>query len=180
MKHIIIAGSARSGKTTLAAMLKEKYPAYSVFHGDAIREWLIALLGKQRTSELVHSDEYAESMLLLVNSILDNAACPYIIEWSRLFPSVVRKLNSFDQCAFIFLGHGGIAPKALMEQCRNFEDTEDFTAQLSDDSLYASCIRWTTADKKIMKECADLGYIYYNTTRDRIVTLQKIVDSVMV
>lgn len=180
MEHIIIAGSARSGKTTLAAMLKEKYPAYSVFHGDSMREWLITLLGKQHASELVHSDEYAEAMLLLVNSILDNAAHPFIIEWSRLFPSAVRMLNSFDQCTFIFLGHGGIAPKALMEQCRNYEDTEDFTAQLSDDNLYDSCVRWAATDQKIMKECADLGYMYYNTTRNRIVALQEIVGNVIV
>lgn len=180
MKHIIIAGSARSGKTTLAAMLKEKYPAYSVFHGDAMREWLITLLGKQRASELVHSDEYAESMLFLVNSILDNAACPYIIEWSRLYPSAVRKLNSFDQCAFVFLGHGGIAPKALMEQCRRFESKDDFTSQLSDEILCQSCIRWASADQKIFNECTELGYLYYNTANSRKLTLQKIINDFIV
>lgn len=180
MKHIIIAGSARSGKTTLTAMLKEKFPAYSVFHGDIMREWLIALLGKERASELVHSDEYAEAMLFLVNSVLDNAACPYIIEWSRLFPSAVRRINCFNQCTFIFLGHGGIAPEALMEQCRRFAGKDDFTAQLSDENLCKSCARWASVDQRILNECFEQGYLYYNTANSRKLILQKIINDINV
>lgn len=80
MKHIIIAGSARSGKTTLAAMLKERFPVYNLFHGDCIREWLISLYGKKRASQIVHSDGHANAMLQLVNAILKDTKKGYPIE----------------------------------------------------------------------------------------------------
>ena len=101
MKHIIIAGSARSGKTTLAAMLKERFPVYNLFHGDCIREWLISLYGKKRASQIVHSDGYANAMLQLVNAILKDTKQVYIIEWSRLYPSSVEKIKVHDRCTFL-------------------------------------------------------------------------------
>lgn len=97
MKHIIIAGSARSGKTTLAAMLKERFPVYNLFHGDCIREWLISLYGKKRASQIVHSDGHANAMLQLVNAILKDTKQVYIIEWSRLYPSNERLADTIEK-----------------------------------------------------------------------------------
>lgn len=89
MKHIIIAGSARSGKTTLAAMLKERFPVYNLFHGDCIREWLISLYGKKRASQIVHSDGYANAMLQLVNAILKDTKQVYIIDADMIGDTVL-------------------------------------------------------------------------------------------
>ena len=37
MKNIIILGVARSGKTTLARMIKKRYSNYNIIDGDCIR-----------------------------------------------------------------------------------------------------------------------------------------------
>lgn len=176
MKHIIIAGSARSGKTTLAAMLKERFPVYNLFHGDCIREWLISLYGKKRASQIVHSDGYANAMLQLVNAILKDTKQVYIIEWSRLYPSSVEKIKVHDRCTFLFLGHGGLSPEKLIKQCREFETECDFTAELSDANLLSACKRWANADVRILNECISRGETYYNTSRDRMTLFQQIVS----
>lgn len=178
MKNIIIAGSARSGKTTLASMIKERFPKYSLFHGDCIREWLIAIYGIPRTNVIVHSDKYAEAMVLLANTILKDLACYYIIEWSRLFPTAVEKLSECARCHTIYLGHGGIDAKALMKQCRANESVNSFTSALSDTALLEACERWAATDLRIMNECAQLGLPYYDTSTNRMDVLQSLTMSI--
>ena len=41
MKNIIITGVARSGKTTLSKLIKEKYPKYNIISFEAIRNGFI-------------------------------------------------------------------------------------------------------------------------------------------
>lgn len=176
MKNIIIAGSARSGKTTLAALLKERFPVYSVFHGDCIREWLIALYGKEHASELVHSDNYPFAMLQLLDAILKNSTQPYIVEWSRFYPSIISNLASYDNCTFLYLGHGGITPEVLFQHCRKYECEMDFTASLSDSDLLKSCMRWAKVDARIMNECISENKPYYDTSKNRLKVLMHIVS----
>lgn len=38
MKNVMLIGVSRSGKTTFAKMLKQKYPEYNIIHGDMLKK----------------------------------------------------------------------------------------------------------------------------------------------
>ena len=179
MKHIIIAGSARSGKTTLATMIKERFPIYNLNHGDCIREWLIALYGKECAGKIVHSDDYPIAMLHLVNAMLKDDAQPYIEEWSRFYPSIINNLASCRECSFICLGHGGLTPELLLQRCRTYERETDFTATLTDDDLLNSCKRWAAVDTRMINECAMWNQPYNDTSENRMKVLQQLVSDLV-
>lgn len=179
MKHIIISGTARSGKTTLAKMLKEHFLSYNEFHGDCIREWMILLYGPERAREITHTAEYPEHMAKLTDAFLSASLYPCIVEWSRFFPRNERLIGGRHDCLFVYLGHGGLSAGELSAQIRKYESADDFTSALSDGELLSSCERWSETDKQILTECRLYNKPYYNTSDDRTSVISAIARSVI-
>lgn len=179
MKHIIITGTARSGKTTLAKMLKEQLLMYNEFHGDCIREWIIRSYGQKRAKEITHAQNYPESMAQLTDAFLSSLAYPCIVEWSRFFPCNEHLFTEKHKCIFVYLGHGGLSGEKLYEQIRRHESANDFTLKLSEQELLASCERWSETDKRFLIECKLHNRDYYNTSNDRLFILSEIMQKVI-
>lgn len=177
MKNIIIAGSARSGKSSLANIIKKKYPDYAIFHGDDIRNLLISIFGHEKAIKITHSEEMVKIVIDFLNNIIPNSPCPLIIEWSRIYPDTIAKLKKKENCIFIYLGHGGITSIELANQCRKFENEDDFTYVLSDTELLDSCERWAKVDNIIKSECQKYNLKYYNTSENRQLIFDSIIHS---
>ena len=180
MKHSIISGTARSGKTTLAKMLKEQLLSYNEFHGDCIREWMIRLYGQKRAREITHSSDYPESMAKLTDAFISFVSYPCIVEWSRYFPHNEHLISEKHECVFIYLGHGGISTEELFDQIREHESLDDFTSSLSDRELLSACERWSETDKQFLMECRKYNKDYYDTSNNRMTTLFDITQKIIV
>ena len=156
MKHIIIAGASRCGKTTLSMKLSKEgfihYKMDSIKRGIDRNFWdgykndwrqvsphmahLIATIIKENQSDIVNGNEY------------------YVIDTCHLYPSDIAKYN-LENTIIIFLGH---AKTDVMD---------------SDEDLIESTAMGVVYSREVQKECEELGIRYFDTSENFEETLNE-------
>lgn len=167
MKNIIITGSPRSGKTTLADILKNQYPYYNVLHCDVIRNVLAENIPHEQLQKITHDDEcYCKFMVGYINASTKSSKYPFIIDWSRLYPEYLRQLEGNRENVVICLTLGDICATDLYAMCRKYDGADEFTYHESYEKLMKHCERWADINKKIIEKSRDI-LDCFNTYQDR-------------
>lgn len=177
--HIIISGGPRSGKTTLAHMLKNRLPEYNELHCDVLRTYLKAASSCKDIGPLIHTEKYEDLMHIFINETLRASEHPYIVEWSRLYPSKEYLFEERENMMFLYLGHGGINGAKLFEACKTYDMPDTFTWEFSDTQLRSACERWAAVDRRITEECSCLNRTYFETSRNRMCVLEAACEYVL-
>lgn len=164
MKHIIIAGASRCGKTTLSMKLSKEgfvhYKMDSIKRGidknfwDGYRDdWrrvsphmahLIATIINENQSDIVKDKEY------------------YIIDTCHLYPCDIAKYN-LENTIIIFLGYSNIDVFDKLGNIRKY-DKDVWTTLLSDQDLNYNTELGIEYSKEAKKECEELGIKYFDTS----------------
>ena len=174
MKNIIIGGSPRSGKSTLANILKKEFPSYNVLHCDVIRNTFSVFVDETHLKDIVHNDVlYRELMIRYINENINANDYPYIVEWSRLYPTLMNNIIGDNIC--IALSLGSVSAQDIFEMCRKYDSDVDYTFYENDTKLFEQCKRWEKVNQRIVdeKEYAD---IYMNTYNSRLDSLYNVVE----
>ena len=173
MKHIIIAGASRCGKTTLSIKLSKEgfihYKMDSIKRGIDRNFWdgykndwrqvsphmahLIATIIKENQSDIVNGNEY------------------YVIDTCHLYPSDIAKYN-LENTIIIFLGH---AKTDVMDKFNNIRkyDKGVWTNLISDEDLIESTAMGVVYSREVQKECEELGIRYFDTSENFEETLNE-------
>lgn len=176
MRNIIIGGSPRSGKTTLANKLKRELPHYNILHCDVLRNTLIQCFSKEKLSTMIHTEQYCEVILTFINNTIKDSEYPYIIEWSRLYPEYADRIIG-EHNIIIYLNLGEMNEKKYLEMCRKYDTYTDFTFQIADEYLLNSSKRWCEINKRILNINSE-DNMNFNTYEEREIMLEKISSKV--
>lgn len=172
MKNIIISGCPRSGKTTLANIIKREWPYYNIVHCDVIRNTFIHFIESSKLSEYVHNDVlYTDIVIQFINEIIKENEYPCIFEWSRLYPSIMHRINGDN--IHIMLSLGDRSADELFEMCRKYDCDTDFTSLEDDNTLMEQCKRWITVNDKVLKERSNTD-IFMETYENRSKALEQV------
>ncbi len=167
MKNIFIVGVPRSGKTTLARMIKARYPEYNYISFEALRNGFIKAL-----PELDMGNRNSDARKLVMPSfILEYAkwnsvitGLPTLVDYA--FSSIeVLCENMGDDDAIICLGYGGRSIDEVVGMIKENSLEKDYTYDWDIDKIKTHFHDMILDDKKNMMECERLGIRYYDTSR---------------
>ena len=176
MKNIIILGTARAGKTTLASMLHEKYN-YSIISIDS---FVSALHDSFPSLGITHSNTENKFKLLppfifsYMNKIMNEYPEErFVIEGWHVFPKDIIELFCNIDVKIICLGYTQITyDKALYEIRRN-ETKNSYTTKMTDNKVKDLILNHINYSKILKKQCEENNIKYYDTSFDRDKVLEE-------
>lgn len=177
--HIIIAGAARSGKTTLSLMLN-KY-GFTHYKMDSVKRGICEAYGVKYDKW----EDVSPIVCKIINRIiLDNKTDTnfgkekYLFDTPFVFPKDISMIDTSDT-EVIFLGYSKALPSEILKTIREKDDNNFWTNKKSDEELLRLIELDIDYSKQVEKECKKLGIKYYDTTYDRDQVLNKIVEEII-
>lgn len=176
MKNILILGVARSGKTTLANMIANRY-GFSIIDIDAFIGAFkenYPNLGFDYHSKSNHL--VAPFVASYVNAFMYHYPnLNFVIEGYHIKLADAVKLFG-DKLEIIVLGYPQLTGEQVLANVRKYEGQLDYTRDISDEELLKVVSRHVEYSKKFEKECKELGLNFYDTSYNRENILNKIID----
>ena len=115
MKNIIIVGSPRSGKSTLARMIKEKWPNYNIISGDVMENAFISACIKKHIKDIRLDAAREQILSCFKQSIYYEKELNHILDVSNF---KLSEFNFFNDCIIIVLGFPDLSPDDVFNNIR--------------------------------------------------------------
>lgn len=172
MKNIVIFGSARSGKSTLAKMISKKFNNYHIIIGDDIRWAFQETLPDNNINSkggIGMKEDFPRFLsTLFYKSIKRNyGEINYIVETCDINPDKAKELFDRDDTILIFLG----TPRQTIEQhfneIKKYQTERDWTYDRTDEEILYHSKYWIPKSKEHQEECKRLNIWYVDTSFDR-------------
>lgn len=169
MKNIYIIGIPRSGKSTLAKMIKEKYPVYNQISFEAIRNGFVETqpeLNMQNKNSVARSTIMPKYIVTLAswNNKISNS--PSLVEGS--FCDVEKLYNLIDDNDLIIcLGLGCRTLDEIIDGIIEIDDETEYTKEWNRDKIRKHFNNIVDDDKINYNYCKKNNIIYYDTYKNR-------------
>lgn len=174
MKHIIIAGAARSGKTMLS--LKFGQEGFMHYKMDSIKR------GIDNNFWTGYKDNWKKvspHMAYLIKTIIDENQSDivkneeyYCIDTCHLYPRDIAKYN-LQNTIIIFMGYCDIDVDNKVKNIREY-DKNTWSASKNDNDLLEDTKLDIEYSKEAKKQCEELGIPFFDTSKDFEKTLYDI------
>lgn len=181
MKNIIIGGTVRSGKTTLANLLRNKF-GYSKVESDTIVNAFDKVFPEfgitHREAEKTR-DKYEPFLFEILNGFcrdLKYAGNITVFPGSQFFPSNLAGYDKLDKYIVVFLGINAPSAEAMLRVIRKYDTENDWTYKKDNEWMLRFCNNIIQESQKLEQECKKYGFYYFNTFDDRTLVLNKICD----
>ncbi len=177
--HIIVAGAARSGKTTLSLKLNEY--GYTHYKMDSIKRGICEAYNLQYDDW----EEVSPIMCKIINRIiLDNKTDynygkeKYLFDTPFVYPKDINLIDLSDT-KVIFLGYSRVTPEEELKNVRNREKDNIWTTKIDDKDLIKLIEEDIEFSKYLESECKKLNIAYYDMSYDREKMLNKIINDII-
>lgn len=182
MKNIIILGEPRSGKSTLANMIIDKFN-YQVIHVDAVRDTF-----KEIYPELNIAPDIAinnKKFQLFIQEYLNRNTKQeernkygYVVEGCETSVDDCNRLFNTDENIIYYLAPDDITPEEFFNNIRANDTEKDWTFKLSDEELMQKVKNMITKGKKIKEECKKYNIKFVDTSHNRKEKLNTILKNI--
>jgi adenylate kinase family enzyme len=180
MKNIIIWGVPRSGKSTLAKMIRQKF-GHSVIQMDAIKSVYDVIRPEDNISarETTNYDE-AKMMAKMVTRLIQCLSWGndrgefYVYEgvsfdMDTIVPALPKEKFpvSLDNFIVICMGYAGISPEEKVKEIVRYETARDWTYGESMESKLTHFKTYCDESKFVSKTAERLGLKYFDVSFER-------------
>lgn len=189
MKNILIMGIGRAGKTTLSKMLKDRVNSYNLVHSDSLKWAMIRAKNQEKhyrenvdkQKEFEHGEYFQRTLLEFFKSSVskDKKNYGYILESGQLHPKIVSEMIDFENTIVVCLGLGDYSLNDMVESCIEHDTPEDWSYGLSKEYLREHAKDWFAANEMLKTECPKYGIKYYDTSKNRVETLNTIMEEII-
>ena len=162
MKHLIIAGVPRSGKSTLSRF-ERCFPETGIDTGLSVNK-------NKSSMEILHiiSGKIGPFLRAMTDpEEYDRKNGPMVIDMYQLLPEDYAKYLDPDICGIIYLLTGDVTPEERCRIQKEFDTPEDYTYELSDQERLEGCGYLVEQSGLLREQCEHLGLPYFETARDR-------------
>ena len=183
MKNIIIIGIPRSGKSTLAKLIKDKYPKYNQISFEAVRNAFIKTqpeLEMDNRNSISRKELLPQFIMSLVewnSKLLDS---PILIEGSFTTIDVLDNIIDKDNNIIICLGLGCRNIEDILSGIRNNDSSKDYTSNWSDEKIRNHFYDSEEVDKVNYNYCINHNIKYYDTYNNRNEIFESIINNIQV
>ncbi len=181
MKHLIIAGVPRAGKSTLSRMAAGEL-GWQHVSMDAI------IAGFERcfpetgidTGLSVNKNKSSMEILHIISGKIgpflramtdpeeyDHQNGPMVIDMYQLLPEDYVRYIDPEVCDVLYLLTGDVTPEERCSIQKEFDTPEDYTYGLSDSERLEGCGYLVEQSRLMREQCERLGLPYFETARDR-------------
>ncbi len=179
MKNILIGGTVRAGKSTLANLIRNKFK-YSLVESDTIVnafDVVFPELGITHKKAEITRERYKPFLFEILNGFcrdLKYNGNVTIFPGAQFLPEQIDEYLKKDKFIVIFLGIGDATPRELMTKIREMDTASDWTNKRTDEQLLNNCKNIINESKELKSQCEKFGFYYFDTFINRIETLNKI------
>lgn len=166
MKHVIIAGPGRCGKTTLALKISKNLGlvhykfdtiirgARKYFHDEVPLTWKeISPLSSGMINSIISESK---------TDIIKNKEF-YCIDTCHCYPKDIHNLGIDDEIVVIYLGFPNLTANEKLNIVRENDSSESWTHSKSDEDLLYSLSEGIEFSKEAQEDCKKYGYKYFDT-----------------
>ena len=177
--HVIIAGAARAGKTTLSLMLNEH--GFTHYKMDSIKR------GICESFQLNYADwkDVSPIMCTIINRIIEDNKTDtnflkekYLFDTPFLSPKDIKTIN-LEDTKVVFLGYSQIGIDEMVNKIRENDLEYYWTNKISDEELVKETTENIEYSKYLEEECKKYGIKYYDTSKDRELVLKEILNYII-
>ncbi len=177
-KNILILGPRRSGKTTFAKVVSDKY-GYNIISLDNIIETFNKIFPKSD-----NDDNYDEYIVNFINMYIDKLSCDnnffngrkYVIEGN--VPNIEKIIENIDGSRTMICGlvYDKLDTQGLFDNMRKYDESYEWTRYLSDDSLLSMTKDFVKENKIISDKFDAYGVNKYDVSENRNETFDNIIN----
>lgn len=183
MKNIIIGGTVRSGKTTLANLIRDKFN-YSKVESDTIVnafDKVFPEFGITHKNPKLAREIYEPFLFEVLNGFcrdLKYANNVTVFPGAQFLPENLSRYEKLDKFIVVFLGFDSVKPEELLKAIRDNDTEDDWTHKKDDEWILRFCKNIIDESELIKNECKKYGFNYFNTFNDRDNVLNQICDMI--
>lgn len=181
MKNIIIGGTVRSGKTTLANLLREKF-GYSKVESDTIVnafDKVYPEFGITHRNPDLAREKYQPFLFEILNGFcrdLKYGGNITVFPGAQFLPVNLSTYSKMNKYIVVFLGVNANTPEELLTKIREQDTENDWTLKKDDEWMLRFCKNIIEESEKLKADCETYGFYYFNTFNDRPKVLCQICD----
>ena len=165
--HVIIAGAARAGKTTLSLMLNNE--GFTHYKMDSIKRGICEAYNLKYDSW----DEVSTVMSIIINRIIEDNKTDtnflkekYLFDIPFIYPKDLSLINTEDTLV-IFLGYAKASATKHFLKIRNNDASNLWTSKLDDETLSKNVKENIEFSKELERECKKYNIPYFDTSFNR-------------
>ena len=172
MKNIMLLGVTRSGKSTFATILHDKYN-YNVINGDMIKASYQKNILNVDGNELKENQQYRNFVKDIFNNEVKYNNSNYVIDTVDIYPSDITDEEKEKYLIFFF----GYPDIELNELINIWKQTDlEFTKKFSEDKLIEKAKKGIEKSKKIKEECAKYEFNFIDTSFNRNKIFEQLIE----
>lgn len=185
MKNIIILGVARSGKTTLARMIKHKYPNYNIIDGDCIRTAFEKALPEVNINH-INGNGMIQKFPEFCSNLFEYQIKEhknhfnYIFESCDISPIQLKEYFNMENKTIIFLGYPNLTIEETIANYKKYADEFDYMIKKTDEEIRNRAIIWTKKSKELREECLKNQIKFIDVSYDRKNTFEKLIEELSI
>lgn len=176
-KHIIIAGTPRSGKSTISQWISKKY-GYQHISMDSIiagieRAFPETGVDSGADGDPLENIRYISSkMALFIRAMMDSGEyneCDYgmVIDIYQLLPQHFIQYIEPSLCDIFYFGTSEVTPEERYEILKKYDTPRDYTYYKSDEENIKVCAEIVAISRQMKEQCRIHDLPYYETSHDR-------------
>ena len=169
MKNVFIGGVARSGKGTLAEMIKNRCPKYNHISLDYFTASLKENFPETGIKTSVIIGDSSPKLALLLSKtmqIMDTKEEKFIIDSAHIMPHDILKYIDRTKWDVIFLGYPNTTAEEKIKIILEKDDEKDWTRKKTYEELSYRITKLVDISKEIEKECKEFGVTFVDTSKD--------------
>lgn len=174
MKHVIIAGPGRSGKTDISMNLARR--GFIHYKMDSIKRGL----DNNFYDGFITFRDISPKMAHLIKTIIMEVETDiikdiehYVIDTCHLYPKDIVKEN-LQNTVIVFVGYPSISPEEKLFYVRSHDKVNQWTNSMSDEEL----LKWLKCgieySKEVERQCLELGIPFFDTGYDYDEVVEKV------
>lgn len=169
MKNIIILGSPRVGKSSLASLLCQKYDNMHYISGDSIRNGFIKFYPELKyTSEnMKQKIDFCKFInhIIIENNIHLKRNINYIVDTTDI--TIENAIDVFKESIIIVLGCKDLSEEEYKDIIKKNDTKLEWTWNCSDVELLNVCRESINLSKQLYVECEKYNIPYFETSTNR-------------
>ena len=179
MKNIIIYGSTRSGKTTLAKQIKNEFHL-NYIEIDVIKEAFkkINNIDTSKNNDFIVGQLITDNLavyfekLVSISNLHDEY---YVIEGTALYLPELIKIISEKSFCIICMGYPNISPEEKLRELELFENDSDWTVKISREEKLQLCRDNINVSKYIQALANEYNLAFFDTSYSRSIVFNNVI-----
>lgn len=180
MKNIIIIGRPRSGKSTLANKIADKFH-YQIIRTDCIRDAFYSIYPEMKIGPNtgIKDERFQEYLKKHFEYALEESRYQYgyVMEGCETSPKTCKELYDDENNLIYVLGQIEETPEKMAENMEKCDTVYDWTYRMEEDKVQY-CRRQREKAIQLREECKKLGLKFYDTSRKREEVLEEILSEI--